>query len=69
MLGNEVVGYQVKVKGLRHRDGTREVVQFSVAGFNTEMSKATVNEGLGTAIVELAGCLLCTLTCLSFSSW
>ena len=47
MLGNEVVGYQVEVKGLRHRDGTREVVQFNVAGFNTEMRNTTLNQGLG----------------------
>ena len=33
MLGNEVVGYQVEIKGLRHREGTREVVQFNVASF------------------------------------
>ena len=47
MLGNEVVGYQVEVNGLRHRDGTREVTQFNVARFDTEIRKATVNQGLG----------------------
>ena len=47
MLANEVVGYRVEVNGLRHRAGTREVVQFNVAGFNTEMREATVNQRLG----------------------
>ena len=48
MLGNEVVGYPVEVKGLRHRDGTREVVQVKVAGFSTHTRNATVNQGLGS---------------------
>ena len=47
MLGNEVVEYLVDVKGLQQRDGTREVEQFDVTGFNTEMREATVNQGLG----------------------
>ena len=48
LLGNEVVDYRVEVKGLRHRDGTREVVQFDVDGFNTEMRQATITQlGLG----------------------
>ena len=47
MLGNEVIGYQIEVQGLRHRTGTREVVQFNVTGFNSEMRKATINQGLG----------------------
>ena len=47
MLGNEVVSYQVEVKGLYHRAGTKEVVQFNVARFNTEMKEVTVNQGLG----------------------
>ena len=47
VLVNEVVGYQVEVKGLRHRSGTREVVQFDVAGFSTDMKAATISQGLG----------------------
>ena len=46
--GNEVVGYQVEVKGLHHKDTAKEVIQFDVAGFNTAMKKASVSEGLGT---------------------
>ena len=47
MLGSEVVGYQVEVKGLHHRDGTREVVQFDVTGFSVKMREASINQGLG----------------------
>ena len=47
MLGNEVVGYRVEVKGLRHRPGTREVVQFDVHGFNTDMNAATISQRIG----------------------
>ena len=50
MLGNEVVGYQVDVKELRHRPGTREVVQLDVAGFNTDTKEATISQGLGNII-------------------
>ena len=47
VLRNEVVGYRVDVKELCHRSGTREVVQFDVTGFNTEMKAATISQGLG----------------------
>ena len=47
VLGNEVVGYRVEVKGLHHRSGTREVVQFDVARFNTDLKAATISQGLG----------------------
>ena len=47
VLGNGVVSYQVDVKGLHHRVGTREVVQFDVTGFNTDLKAATINQGLG----------------------
>ena len=48
LLGNDVVDYQVEIKGLRHRGGTRdsEVVQFDVTGFNTEMRQATITQQL-----------------------
>ena len=46
-LGNEVVGYEVEVKRLPHRDSTREVVQYDVTGFSTKMREATINQGLG----------------------
>ena len=45
-LGSEVVDYRVEVHRLEHSNGTREVVQSDVAGFNTEMTAATVNQGL-----------------------
>ena len=48
LLGEEVINYQVEVKELRHRDGTRDVIQVGVDGFNTAMKQATVNQGLGT---------------------
>ena len=53
LLGNEVVDYQVEVKGLRHREGTREVVQFDVASFNTDKNtlSAAISQGLGIMIV------------------
>ena len=47
VLGNEVIGYQVKVKELGYGDGNREVVEFDVTGFNTDMNEVTINEGLG----------------------
>ena len=50
VLGNEVVGYQVDVKEVRHRPGTREVVQLDVAGFNTDTKEATISQGLGNII-------------------
>ena len=46
-LQDDVLEYQVEVKGLRHRPGTRDVVQFSVTGFNTETMLATIDQGLG----------------------
>ena len=46
-LENEVVGYRVDVRGLRHRLGTREVVQYDVAVFNTDIKTATISQGLG----------------------
>ena len=45
--GNEVIDLLVQVKGLRHRDGSREVVQFDVDSFYTEMNEATINQRLG----------------------
>ena len=47
VLRNEVVGYRVEVKGLRHRSRTREVVQFDVDGFNTDLKAATISQVLG----------------------
>ena len=44
MLQDDVLEYQVNVKGLRHRAGTR--VQFSVIGFTTKMRVAAINRGL-----------------------
>ena len=47
VLGNEVIRYRVDVKGLRHRSGTEDVVQFEVAGFNADLNAATISQGLG----------------------
>ena len=47
LLGSEVVGYRVEVKGLKHRDGTRNVMEFTVEDFNVKVSEAFVNQGLG----------------------
>ena len=44
---SEIVGYRVDVKGLAHRDGTREVIQFSVTTFTTPMAEAILTQGLG----------------------
>ena len=46
-LRNEIVGYRVKVKGLAHRDGTREVIQFDVANLATAMREVTLTQGIG----------------------
>ena len=46
VLGHEVIGYRVEVKGLHHRDGTREVVQFNVSGFITDANEATIDNDL-----------------------
>ena len=53
---NEIVGYQVAVKGLQHRSGTREVIQFEVYSFNTTTRAATLNQGLGIMII--ASCIV-----------
>ena len=53
VLGSEVVGYRVEVKGLHHRDGTREVVQFDVDGFNTDRKEATISQGLGNVGLDI----------------
>ena len=47
VLGSEVIDYRVEVKGLRHRNDTREVVQFDVDEFNTEMKDTTISQRLG----------------------
>ena len=66
-----MIDYLVEVKELRHRDGARDVIQVDVDGFNTVMKQATVNQGLGTAIIVLLFSLanvttfdaMCTLYC------
>ena len=35
------------MKGLKHRDGTRNVMEFTVEDFNVKVSEAFVNQGLG----------------------
>ena len=55
MLGNTVVGYRVELKELRHKSETREVIQSDVAGFNTDMSAATISEGLGNNVLNNSG--------------
>lgn len=52
LLGNEVVGYHIEVKGLRHRERSREVVQFDVDSFNTETREVTIiGHGIGIILV------------------
>ena len=46
VLGEEVVGYQVEVKELQHRPGTKDVTTIDITDFNTKMEEATLNEGL-----------------------
>lgn len=46
MLQDSILEYQVEVNGLRNREGTRDVVQFDVTGFNTGSRAATINQGL-----------------------
>ena len=46
--GEDVVDYQVDVKELRHREGTREIVQADVDNFTTAMKQVTITEGLGS---------------------
>ena len=43
---DNLLEYQIEVKGLHHSAGTRDVVQFSVAGFTTKMRVANINKGL-----------------------
>jgi hypothetical protein len=46
-LQGGVLEYRVEVKELHHRAaGMRDVVQFSITGFNTEMRLATINQGI-----------------------
>ena len=47
-----MIGYQVEVKGLRQSKNSRDVVQFDVDGFNTDLKQATINEGLGIIILS-----------------
>ena len=47
MLEHELISYQVQVKGLRYGNETREVVQFEVISFTTEMRVITLGQGLG----------------------
>ena len=46
VLGDEVIGYQVEVKKLQHRDGTKDVVSIDVTDFNTKLHEASLSEGL-----------------------
>ena len=43
---DNLLEYQIEVKGLHHSASTRNVVQFSVAGFTTKMRVATITQGL-----------------------
>ena len=47
MLGSEVNDYQVEVKGLQHRAGTREVETFDVEELNTDMKEVSISQGVG----------------------
>ena len=51
LLGNEVVDYHIEVKGLSHKIGSREVVQFDVDSFNTEMKEVAISQRIGIIIL------------------
>ena len=53
VLEDDVVCYRVQVKGLQHRDNTREVVEFDIVDFSTKMTYAIVTEQIGTLIIKL----------------
>ena len=47
MNENEVVEYQVEVKGLQHKAGTREVMQIDVGNFETKVTSMIISQQLG----------------------
>ena len=51
VLGDEVIGYQVEVKELRHEDGTKDVVSVDITDFNTKLPEASINEGLSESFL------------------
>ena len=50
VLGDEVIGYQVEVKQLQHRGGTKEVISVDLTDFNTKSHKASLSEGLSESL-------------------
>ena len=50
VLGDEVIGYQVEVKELQHKDGTKDVVSVDITDFNTKLQEASLNGGLSKSI-------------------
>ena len=52
VLGDEVIGYQVEVKELQHKTGTKDVVSVNVTDFNTKVQEASLNEGLGESFLN-----------------
>lgn len=47
VLDNEVISYRVVIKQLRHRDGTRQVVESPVQDFIINDLQVHITEGLG----------------------
>ena len=45
--GEGVTDYQVEIKGLRQKDGSKDVESFDIAAFSTKMEEASLSEGLG----------------------
>ena len=47
--GDKVFGYRVKVQGLRHRHGTRQVIEYDVTDFNLpkDSLEVVISKGLG----------------------
>ena len=51
VLGDEVIGYQVEIKELQHKDGTKDVVSVDITDFNTKLPEASINEGLSESFL------------------
>ena len=52
VLGDEVIGYQVEVKELQHKDDTKDMVSVDVTDFNTKLQDASLHEGLSESFLS-----------------
>ena len=53
---SEVLGYRVSVRRLKHKHGTRQVIEFDITNFNLPMDslEAFISEGLGRHIHQFS---------------